>query len=726
MVWTVSYGFWRDTQKTLITYIEKVENGKKTYISNKNVTIKTFTDGNCTDATPAQITGNGNITPANKTEDPTLEITGITGTITKAATGTATVPYGHILTDTFDMSKVHWEIISPTLMAIVGMGLVYMGNWGTYHKKACKGSTAPVPDKGTTEKCECKGSPSSTSTSATLRVHNTTIEAATGGLEAIATITATGTSGAYNGDIESITATNLSKSGTLTKETKLQVGEILKLTGGTASTAADAKRIEGTIIVTKDGTLGGSLTLKGHIDGTLNLSNGSTNTIKVTKEGGSLNASTLTLQGITVSTGGGLNGTATMTITSDEHDLTTITDQVNITVSKLTKDKVKILEADNGPLKKNTGLQSNDTLNLQGTATANSGTIKDLKVTGIITITGTGKLSDGLRFEGDVTGNLTQFEDATDGGVTVSGDGTLTLTTDKFNALKNTNFSLTSDSKRALTSTLVTKSRITIGYKTNPTKVNLKELSLVPVCIKITGTDGFEGNITDVTFTQNNPTELKEPRGQTINLANLAGSLTNATITKSGTQLKKETELEPDDTLTLTITNAAGSGTTLTGKITVKSDGKSLGGNLTLSGGIAASNVTLSASGGTLTGTVHITSLKYDLDEIHVNHQDTHCCYWGGKVFKWSDTNPMNEPWHYPVVLGPFQICLAVALVYSLHYRDSDISRSIVNQPKMSTALSIIFYMCSEILLAGSKVLPVPLLLLEYVSSPLIPPSRVS
>ncbi|XP_952140.1 uncharacterized protein TA13940 [Theileria annulata] len=47
-----------------------------------------------------------------------IEITlGDSDSITKAGTA---VPYGHILTESFDMSKVHWpEIISPTLMVIV-------------------------------------------------------------------------------------------------------------------------------------------------------------------------------------------------------------------------------------------------------------------------------------------------------------------------------------------------------------------------------------------------------------------------------------------------------------------------------------------------------------------------------------------------------------------------------------------------------------------------------
>ncbi|XP_954437.1 Theileria parva Tpr-related protein, putative [Theileria annulata] len=45
-------------------------------------------------------------------------------------------------------------------------------------------------------------------------------------------------------------------------------------------------------------------------------------------------------------------------------------------------------------------------------------------------------------------------------------------------------------------------------------------------------------------------------------------------------------------------------------------------------------------------------------------------------------------------ILMVIKISLAGIFIYSLHYKDSNISRAIVNQPKMSTALSILFYMC--------------------------------
>uniref|UniRef100_A0A3B0MRC5 Theileria-specific sub-telomeric protein, putative n=1 Tax=Theileria annulata TaxID=5874 RepID=A0A3B0MRC5_THEAN len=56
--------------------------------------------------------------------------------------------------------------------------------------------------------------------------------------------------------------------------------------------------------------------------------------------------------------------------------------------------------------------------------------------------------------------------------------------------------------------------------------------------------------------------------------------------------------------------------------------------------------------------------------------------------------------WHFFDLVIIIMIILAYLFIYSLHYRDSNISRAIVNQPKMSTALTIIFYMCHETSLA--------------------------
>uniref|UniRef100_A0A3B0MKQ1 Theileria-specific sub-telomeric protein, putative n=1 Tax=Theileria annulata TaxID=5874 RepID=A0A3B0MKQ1_THEAN len=56
--------------------------------------------------------------------------------------------------------------------------------------------------------------------------------------------------------------------------------------------------------------------------------------------------------------------------------------------------------------------------------------------------------------------------------------------------------------------------------------------------------------------------------------------------------------------------------------------------------------------------------------------------------------------WHGFDLLMVIKISLAVIFIYSLHYRESHLSRSIINQPKMSTFLSITFYMCHECLLA--------------------------
>ncbi|XP_954819.1 Tpr-related protein family member, putative [Theileria annulata] len=66
--------------------------------------------------------------------------------------------------------------------------------------------------------------------------------------------------------------------------------------------------------------------------------------------------------------------------------------------------------------------------------------------------------------------------------------------------------------------------------------------------------------------------------------------------------------------------------------------------------------------------------------------------YWGG----WGAL----PGYHVFDLVVPIMIILAAIFIYSLHYRESNLSHAIVNQPKMSTTLTIIFYMCSEISLA--------------------------
>ncbi|XP_952825.1 uncharacterized protein TA09280 [Theileria annulata] len=512
-----------------------------------------------------------------------------------------------------------------------------MGNWGTYHKKACKGGNPPERGEGTTERCDC-GSGDSSLSSAQLYLNNNTIKAGIGGLEAIATIKATNKGGSeHDGPIKKITQTTLSKAGStqLTIETKLQAGDILNLSGTAPATSGDETKIEGTIIVTKAGSLGETITLTGRLAGTLKLNNGTSNTITVTNSD-SLNANTPSaLAGINVTGGSGsLGGTATMEITSNNpaHDLTTITGPVTINNIKLTKD--------DGALTTDTSLANSDTLNLEGTATA-GGIAGDLTVTGKITITSgtSGNLLSPLTFTGDVTSSL-QFQNAEDGsGVTVQ-SGTLTLPATTLTVLKNTNFSLTSDDNRALTSKsdLVTKNKITLGTISNTSgQVKLSGLSIVHACITGTGNFKATANLSlSLTHTEATGT-LTTTEGLTISLAGIANTnLTGATVTitkdtkdtvkslPGDQQLRTNTDLKPGDTLTLNITGSRG--TTLTGKITVTKPGN-LTGNLDIRGGLIASGVSLGGSGtGNLTASdVSITSLKYDPKEFHVNDQNDIC-----------------------------------------------------------------------------------------------------
>ncbi|XP_955257.1 Tpr-related protein family member, putative [Theileria annulata] len=70
---------------------------------------------------------------------------------------------------------------------------------------------------------------------------------------------------------------------------------------------------------------------------------------------------------------------------------------------------------------------------------------------------------------------------------------------------------------------------------------------------------------------------------------------------------------------------------------------------------------------------------------------------------KWAeDSGKDGSFWHaIGLILMITKITLAVVFIYSLQYRESNLARSIVNRPKISTALTIIFYMCSECMLAA-------------------------
>ncbi|XP_951893.1 Tpr-related protein family member, putative [Theileria annulata] len=99
--------------------------------------------------------------------------------------------------------------------------------------------------------------------------------------------------------------------------------------------------------------------------------------------------------------------------------------------------------------------------------------------------------------------------------------------------------------------------------------------------------------------------------------------------------------------------------------------------------------------------------------------------YQGGTGFVgWTSEGPGF--YHAFDIFLVIKISLAYIFIYSIHYRDSFMCSAIINQPKMSTALSIIFYMCHEILI-GLMVTPLMVvsvrLLLLYLSRPLIPPA---
>ncbi|XP_955068.1 Tpr-related protein family member, putative [Theileria annulata] len=190
-------------------------------------------------------------------------------------------------------------------------------------------------------------------------------------------------------------------------------------------------------------------------------------------------------------------------------------------------------------------------------------------------------------------------------------------------------------------------------------------LGLGSVIIGPGTTDKKELNLNDTDLNANN-------NGKPTNLNLELKPGTKSKSTGSGT--------EPNESLTLSGTNT----------------------RLDLSGGITG---TLTFNSGTLTAS-SITNVKYNLNDFHytstneksTNYQN-YCCI-GGKLMTWQSGKSGMPTWHLCDVFVILMIILAIIFVYSLHYRDSAISRAIINQPKMSTALSIIFYMCHEISLA--------------------------
>uniref|UniRef100_A0A3B0MWM3 Uncharacterized protein n=1 Tax=Theileria annulata TaxID=5874 RepID=A0A3B0MWM3_THEAN len=114
-----------DSKGTKIIY-NKVKGPAATTPSPDSPSITITKDGRETKATFTK--GDPDSAPPDTPKNTIILKTTLTGTkgedtitITGKPTG-ATVDYGHIFTETFDTSKVHTEIVSPTLMVIVGMG----------------------------------------------------------------------------------------------------------------------------------------------------------------------------------------------------------------------------------------------------------------------------------------------------------------------------------------------------------------------------------------------------------------------------------------------------------------------------------------------------------------------------------------------------------------------------------------------------------------------------
>ncbi|XP_953755.1 Tpr-related protein family member, putative [Theileria annulata] len=205
-----------------------------------------------------------------------------------------------------------------------------------------------------------------------------------------------------------------------------------------------------------------------------------------------------------------------------------------------------------------------------------------------------------------------------------------------------------------------------------------------------------------------NLTNLKGDTGEDLTLSGQLSS-NELTLTKNGEAITTDNNntLKTGDTIklegTLTGTTIEASGTV----IITNSDGTPTDQSLTLSGAAVTLKGGLTATGSlniggtstTLNGDVTLAAVKYYEKEFHDKHKTTHCCYYGGKVWKW-ESNPLVWCWNAFDIFIPLQIILEIIFLYSLHHRDSKLSRSIINQPKMSTFLTIVYYMCHEFMLA--------------------------
>uniref|UniRef100_A0A3B0MVI4 Tpr-related protein family member, putative n=1 Tax=Theileria annulata TaxID=5874 RepID=A0A3B0MVI4_THEAN len=246
------------------------------------------------------------------------------------------------------------------------------------------------------------------------------------------------------------------------------------------------------------------------------------------------------------------------------------------------------------------------------------------------------------------------------------------------------------------------------GCEGTPEKITSVKLELTPVSGQVTHkiilsrSSGGDGTLTvnrqaiTLASSGNNGTITINLPGGTIKLSDLTISSTTLTIKKT----KSKVSVTKGDENVMLNSTATLTGTGNSGTLSInKQDGGTK--TATITGG---SDVVLNYSSSSSSITIYGSAIDaldvpfIGTDELHDSHKDQKCCMFT-KQYEWSN-NPYSVWWNIFNILMPLQICLAAIFIYSLHYRDSAIARSIINQPKMSTALSIIFYMCHEILLA--------------------------
>ncbi|XP_951935.1 Tpr-related protein family member, putative [Theileria annulata] len=228
-----------------------------------------------------------------------------------------------------------------------------------------------------------------------------------------------------------------------------------------------------------------------------------------------------------------------------------------------------------------------------------------------------------------------------------------------------------------------------------PQTINSVKLALTPASSEITHTitinpGGTDGELTyksdPITLGSGNGTLTINLPGGEIKLKDLTINSNTLTINNTGS---KVSVTKGDEKINLQSANLTSSGNQLT--ITKQDTNGQDEATITSSDG---TSVALDYKNGTGSITIDGNAIS-DLRKYEPKYSPQ---YYDTSVYafkKWTDYDA-GKFYLFLSILIVIKITLAAIFICSLHYRDSSISLAIVNQPKMSTFLSILFYMCHE------------------------------